>query len=326
MFTGRDLLQKNHVDEAMNALQGGLALAEGNLWSGDLVRALREEIHHAERLKAAQELHLLIERIRPYYGVEALLPSEARAVESRCRRLWDMRNWIIHQLESQAEFANLARSERATAHELDQQLQADLLDLAILWTDLRVRLVAEEGQVANLTHRQEALAVLDQAELLFGPSCVLHEERQTHLMALGMANGTRSAAATAQRSESVPAPRTAWEHYALGRIFFRAGDLPSASSYFQRALQLQPEGFWPNFYWGQCAYQQARYDDAVLAFSACVVLAPNRALCFYNRGLAYSMLGKSDRALLDFDQSLRLDPDLAGAALSRRNLLDQGNP
>ena len=42
--------------------------------------------------------------------------------------------------------------------------------------------------------------------------------------------------------------------------------------------------------------------------SVCVVLAPDCAWCFYNRGLAEMELGRLDRARRDFDQALRLDP------------------
>jgi hypothetical protein len=60
-------------------------------------------------------------------------------------------------------------------------VQTDLLDLAILWTGLRVRLAA--GHQAGAA-RREALKVLAEAEATFGPSCVLdHEQRYADALA-----------------------------------------------------------------------------------------------------------------------------------------------
>jgi tetratricopeptide (TPR) repeat protein len=300
---GRELLQRSQVGEALSAFRHGLALIQDMPWDGELLNALRDHLRQAERVQAVRELHELVERIRPHYGA-ALAPAEARVLETQSRRLWEMRDQIAQRLGLPGPPG------------LDQQVQIDLLDLAVLWTDLWVRQAPEPEAAAN---RREALKVLAEAEALFGPSCVLEQERHAHAQALGLPEEVRDPG----RAASLPSPRSAWEHYALGRACLRAGDLARAASLFGTALELEPQGLWPNFYWGSCAYQQARYDDAVLAFHACVVLAPDRAWCFYNRGLAYVELGQHDRALHDFDRALQLDPTLAAAAASRAQLREQ---
>jgi tetratricopeptide (TPR) repeat protein len=198
-----------------------------------------------------------------------------------------------------------------------QQVRTDLLDLAILWTGLRVRLAA--GHEVHAA-RREALEVLAEAEATFGPSCVLDHERQAHAAALGLAD----VAGAAGRRATEPAPRTAWEHYALGRALLRAGDLARADAHFEQALGQQPQGLWPHFYKGQCAYRRQDYQDAAAAFTACVALAPDRAWCYYNRGLAYQALGRCGRALRDYDRALQLDPTLAEAAQNRGMLESSG--
>jgi tetratricopeptide (TPR) repeat protein len=155
------------------------------------------------------------------------------------------------------------------------------------------------------------LEVLDQAEALFGPNCALDAERRGHEAALGI---------TPARARPAPAPRTAREHYAVGRALFRAGDLAAAEARLDRALELQPGALWPTFYKGACAYRRARYEDAVLAFTACAALAPRSGWCYHNRGLAYEALGQPERALSDYDRALRLGPASAPAALSRARL------
>jgi tetratricopeptide (TPR) repeat protein len=87
-----------------------------------------------------------------------------------------------------------------------------------------------------------------------------------------------------------------------------------------RALREKPQYLWAHFYQGSCACRQRRYDEAVVAFSVCVALAPESAWCRHNRGLAYAELGQLDRAARDYDDALRLDPTLAAAALGRAAL------
>jgi serine/threonine protein kinase/Tfp pilus assembly protein PilF len=297
---GRDHLRRHQAETAVSTFRRGLELAEDLPFHSSLVQSLRTQLGLAERVRAAEELHRFVERLRPHYANDSLPSSHARVLEAHCRRFWETRHAIAQRLDPQPEPG------------LDQQIHMDLLDLANLWTDLRMRLAAEP---ARADARREALGVLEQAEALFGPSCVLEQERQAHVNALAPAG----VPAPADRP-AAPAPRTAWEHYALGRVNFRAGDFERAAGHFERALELEPQGLWPNFYRGACAYHRAQYQDAVIAFSVCVALAPDRAWCLYNRGLAYLELGYAERALRDFDAALRLEPTLAAAAWNRGRL------
>ena len=86
---------------------------------------------------------------------------------------------------------------------------------------------------------------------------------------------------------------------------------------FEQALLLNPQDFWASFYRGHCAYRLQRYEDAVNAFSICLAIMPASAHCFYNRALARTALGDPEKALLDYDRSLQLDPNLGSAALNR---------
>jgi tetratricopeptide (TPR) repeat protein len=207
-------------------------------------------------------------------------------VVEQCRRLWAQR-------ERLARLAPEAGPER-------EQVRADLLDLAVVWVHLESRLPATGPG------RAPPLEVLREAETLFGPSCVLDQERRRHGL-------------DREQEKAVP-PRTAWEHYALGRVYLQAGDVTRALAQMERALELEPGALWPNFYRGCCARRLGRHQDAVVAFAVCAALAPDRACHWYNRGLAYLELGRLDEALRDHDRALRLDPDLVAAALSRGTL------
>jgi eukaryotic-like serine/threonine-protein kinase len=149
--------------------------------------------------------------------------------------------------------------------------------------------------------------MLDEAEAMFGGSPVLAHRREL----LG------SSASPPAAPPAPPAPSTAWGHATLGRSYLASGDLSRASSELSRALQLDPGGKWPNFYYGLCAFRLGRHEEAVAAFSVCIGASPDVAGCFYNRGLAYAALGREEQALRDYDRALQLDPAHAAAALNR---------
>ncbi len=297
---GREQQDRQQHQEAVSSLKRARDL----IGSIPLPLGLRQEIHDelrkAERAQAVQELHGFAEQIRALGSADVLPANQMRLVEVQCQRFWDNRRVICERL----------RSERP-------QVQVDLLDLAILWTSLRVR-TAQDKTAA----RREALQVLAQAEELFGRSPVLRQERIAHAEALGLTDLVR------QQGPEIE-PRTPWEHLALGRAALQADppDLDKAEEYLRKAHQEQQGNLWANFYRGKCHYQRGAYTDALSCFSACVALAPNRAWCWCNRGLACDALDKPDRAIEDYSRALQLDRTQGVAALYRGKIhWRQGRP
>ena len=141
-------------------------------------------------------------------------------------------------------------------------------------------------------HRK-ALRTLAEAVADFGKSPVLLQERRFHAEAIGQRDDAASRA-------NGMGPRTAWEYYALGRAMLRHGDLQPAAQLLDRAVALQPDSLWAQFYRGQCALLRNRFVEAVDAFGACVALAPV-AVCYYNRSLAYAGLGARECARRNFE-------------------------
>jgi hypothetical protein len=133
----------------------GLAAAGG---AARLRRHSEPEHGEAERALAASELHRFCETIRPLYGSADAPPEQTRRVVAQCRRMWDKKDLINES------FGRPSGPPCALG---------DLLDLAILYAHLRLRLPDSETAQA----RREALAVLDEAEALVGASAVLERER-----------------------------------------------------------------------------------------------------------------------------------------------------
>jgi eukaryotic-like serine/threonine-protein kinase len=310
LHDGQVQMAQGQWQGAIRTLQRGRAAVQNLPWQHDLAEALERQLRQtrlgqadADRTAAADALHQLADRVRFLYGAEQLAPEALHELEIYCGAFWDKRGRVTDRLTA------------ADGRGLEATVRDDLLDLAIFWADLQARLAPPEAKEQS---RRQALTVLAQAEALFGPSPVLDEERKLHGGAR-QGPGPPTAAHGGNRSRQ----GTAWEHYALGRALLRTGDLERAAEEVRRAVRMQPQGLWPNFYQGLCAYKQGRYADAVTAYSVCIGAAPQAAGCFYNRALAFVALGRNEDALRDYDQALRLDSTLALAALNRE-LLQKG--
>jgi tetratricopeptide (TPR) repeat protein len=64
----------------------------------------------------------------------------------------------------------------------------------------------------------------------------------------------------------------------------------------------------PNFLKGLEAMGHAQYDKAIAAYSDLIGRHPKSALAYQCRGDAYLAKNDLDRALLDYDNAVRLDP------------------
>jgi serine/threonine protein kinase/tetratricopeptide (TPR) repeat protein len=291
----RVYLQGHQPVEAAKVLRQGLALSARLPGVMALRRALDRELALAIWEGQTTELHRLAELVRFRYGMASPPAEEAQSLIRLGRAIWQARGLLTDPTVGRREI----HSDGTIT------VRTDLLDLMIVWADLRVRFApASEAREATM----EAFRILGEAEALLGPSPSLERDRHTYARALGRT-----------QSDAPPTlePQSAWEHYDLGRSYLRSGELGRAAEQFQRGLDLRPQDFWLNFYQGLCAYRLGRFDPAVNAFRVCIALAPETAECYYNRALAYQALGQLDQSLADYNRALKLNRGLADAALNR---------
>ncbi len=292
---GQKQVNSRAYAEAGRSFERGLGLTESIPGNSELIKELGNHLHVARRGEAADHLHLLVDHIRLLYADDSRKLPELRKLEEHVQRVWETRQRFVGV---------------GLDAEVEQRIRTDLLDLAILWADLQVRLAAG-GQVKEAC--RSALRLLQQAEELLGAGVILPQERQAYAEKF---DGTEVGGAAVQlATEAVPG--TAWEYFRLGRSFLASGNLTQAVAQFDQALLLKPDDFWASFYRGQCAFRLQRYEDAVHAFSTCLALKPDSAHCFHNRALARTAKGDTDKALRDYDRALQLDRTLAEAALNR---------
>jgi serine/threonine protein kinase/Tfp pilus assembly protein PilF len=274
-------------------LLGGVSYLEGNR-AREAQAAAKQARAAADHEQAVRRLHRLATYLR-FYSADPQLARPTADLDADCRDLWESRHAVLDGLDREA------TSEQAAA-------RGDLLDLVLLWTELRLARAAPEDAPGL---REEAGQVLDEAAALLGPSPGLSLARGRVAEPAG-----RDGAAAPDK----PGASTAADHYALGLTLYQAHDLERADAEFRDALRLDPRALWPQFYHGVCAYRGKEYDDAVAAFTACVVLAPSReqmARHLYNRAKALTATGRPRQAIDDYDLALQCDPGLAAAALNR---------
>jgi tetratricopeptide (TPR) repeat protein len=232
----------------------------------------------------------LTERLRFLEGSDDHARVNLEQLGVLCRDTWDIRavlgDWAKAPLDAKTE----------------AQIHCDLLDLALLWVDVKNRR-GVHGAKAEIAHA-DAQAILAEAEGLLGPSPALSRERRR----LGIADVQRN------HADDRLAP---WEHVIVARTLLRTGKLEQASEELDQAVQLRPQDFWANFYRGVCAYRRQRYNDAVHSFGVSIALAPESAECYYNRALASSALGQVGNAILDYDRALAIAPHWGAPALNR---------
>jgi eukaryotic-like serine/threonine-protein kinase len=290
---GRKLCANGEYVEAAHTLGRALERTATVPVAAYLRNSLREQLGVARRGQKASALHELAELIRFRFGIDLPAEDEARALMRHVGTVWHERDLL------------LSPTGAVLDPKIEIVIRSDLVDLAITWAELRVRLASATEAIEA---QREALTVLDEAATSCGYSQRLERLRRSVATPAGPANPLQP---------PIPAPESALDHYDLGRSYLRSGQIREAEAEFQNVLALRPQDFWPNFYQGLCAYRLAQGDDALSAFRTCVALAPLSAECYYNRALAAQALGRHDESLRDYTRALELDPNLTSALLNR---------
>jgi tetratricopeptide (TPR) repeat protein len=288
-------------DEALRALDRGLAAATPGTVPEGLRDSVAAERLRAERGQKARELHELADLVRRQYGTGVPSGDEARRLIRRCQAVWAGRG------------RHYSPADRAADDAPARQARTDLIELAAVWADACVGLAETNSADAA----REALKVLDEADASFGPSFAVAVRRDRLRDVLGEAHEGKD-------PPGPPVPRTAWEHADLGLYELRLGGDREAFEQFRRALELRPQDFWPNFHQGLCAYRLGLYHDAVAAFRTAAALEPRSAACYHNRALAYESLDRPDLAAADYSRAVELDPLFAEAYWNRGALRYEG--
>ena len=289
LHEGQELQRQGQFEAAITRFLSGKELAERTYGVDPLKTELNHRLVQLRRLQLAKELDRLVTQMR-FYALQDRTPLRLQWVlEGAGRKLWAERTLLLDSSAGKLEL------------EAENDIRLRLQELVILWTDLHVKL-APPSQSEQA--RADVREMVNEAQRLLGPSLGLNLVRE-------------------QQGEKTilefMKPQSAWEFCALARVALNKGDAAEALRHCQAALDREPLGFVPNFYFGVCGLRQKQHEEAARAFSFCVGQNPC-AECFLLRGQAFVALGDPTRALRDFDLAIERKPDWSLGYTYRGNL------
>ncbi len=259
---------------------------------GSLRASLDAQLKAAQRARLAETLAGLVDRLRFVQDFRSLPHAKLVELDRGCRIAWNARDAILSAEPSMP----TGKTER--------KLRAELLDLALLWAELQLYLAGPQP-AAEVT--RELSKLLDDAVQL---------DHSTPAVAI-VRRRIAGQPIVPLKGDSTAGLLTMWDQCAYGRELLMQGNLAEARACFERAIELEPDAFWPYFYATICNYRERRFDEALRAADVAIALAPRQAECFVNRGLVEQATGDSDAALRDFTTALDLNSRLARAAFDR---------
>ncbi|MDA0919879.1 MAG: tetratricopeptide repeat protein [Planctomycetota bacterium] len=112
-------------------------------------------------------------------------------------------------------------------------------------------------------------------------------------------------------------PVTPLDFYLLAEEFRRENDFQNALNHYRKALQIDPNNFWSLYQMGLCHMLDGQPAAAVAAYTVCISLRPEAAICYVSRGTAYSGINQTEDALSDLNKAQELDPDFWAVFLNR---------
>ena len=89
-----------------------------------------------------------------------------------------------------------------------------------------------------------------------------------------------------------------------GLARFHKGEIQEAITDMSKAIELDPES---GFYYDRadCFSELGKYDLAASDLDTCIELDPEQAGAYFERGVAFSRQGKTQKAILDFEEAIR---------------------
>jgi serine/threonine protein kinase/tetratricopeptide (TPR) repeat protein len=305
LLAAKTQVELEDFEGAINTLRSGQADASTTPGGDGYEPRFQELLEVARHSQLLNKLHSLVDRLRFLTGAEKYTKEVLEKLEPQCRELWNNRQRLLKGLQF---------DKQKPEHRL--QLYRDVLDLAVIWAGLRVR-IARPGDEHHA--RKFALKILEQAEAdLPEGSPILLAERAAYARALGMDNLEIKALAELRKPSMQP--HTAWEFCALGRASLNRGEFEKAAGLLDKAVDRAPHDFWSHFYRGKCAYHRHEYTEAAASFWASIgaakgMSAIQQAPSYYNLALAEAALGRKEASLRHRDRALELDPEIESNAL-----------
>jgi serine/threonine protein kinase/Tfp pilus assembly protein PilF len=308
VFAGQSAITAENWQEARSALEAALAkmgsepsLAELHERADNLLAKVKSKLgDEAERQRAAANYDKFL-KLRDEALFHATLftgrdlATNLKMTQQAARQALD----LFHvRIDSQEE-PTLGRF--ATALQ-QNKIREGCYELLLILAEAVAFPVPGQGAEVRSQQLTEALHILDRASHLGVTTQTYHVHRARYLSALGQ---HAAAAAERQRAEATPAS-TALDYFLSGNEKFRSGASEQASKDLEKAVRLQPNHFWAQYFLGICYLRGHRPAEARASLTACLVLRSDLVGTYLLRGFAQAELQDYRSAEEDYERALAL--------------------
>jgi|GEM_PF-759159 len=110
-------------------------------------------------------------------------------------------------------------------------------------------------------------------------------------------------------------PSNAGAHYALGMALKSSGAVGEAKEEFEEARRLEKNNPLPLYALARLATEHKDYDNGLKYLTEVLIIQPQSAQVYLERGDIYLMKGAPKKALAEYQQAAEIDPKFAGAQI-----------
>jgi tetratricopeptide (TPR) repeat protein len=280
-------MQRGAYQDALRSFTRGQERLEGMPIRGSLAADIEASLRQARRAQAAEDLHALAERLRFLAGSDTVPAGEVGAQDARCRTAWETRALLADREGAPLDGA------------AERQIREDLLDLAVLWADLK------DGQAQPLLREANEL-------LGDGPAHRASWEHVARARSLLRSGSLAQAAEELDRAVELR-PHDFWANFYRGVCAYRRKAYPEALHSFGVAVALAPAS-------AECSYNRAlahaalgQNARALGDYDRALELSPRFGAAALNRGVLHYQEGRTAQAQADLERALHDGADPAAA-------------
>ncbi|MCE1165034.1 MAG: tetratricopeptide repeat protein, partial [Bacteroidetes bacterium] len=118
----------------------------------------------------------------------------------------------------------------------------------------------------------------------------------------------------------IPAADISVLHYKKGKTHLKLSEIENAAREFKAALDYNPDSDKANNDYSACLRKLDLCEEALEFANKAVMLSPNSAEYYNNRGNIYYCLGKTDESVRDYNKAIELNPGYANAYFNRGSI------
>lgn len=197
--------------------------------------------------------------------------------------------------------------------EQHDKIRSSSYELLILLAEREEAIAVDQGVSAKTDAARQSLQWISLAENLGLQSLALLRYKARYHGSTGDEDQRDLTLQAAEKFE----PETPLDFYLLAEEYRRENNFQNALSHYRKALQLDPNNFWSLYQMGLCHMLDGQPAAAIAAYTVCISLRPDEAICYVSRGTAYGDINQTDDALSDLAKAQQLDPDFWAVFLNR---------